>query len=428
LLLLIRPFTWANSIIESQLVQLVQSAQTRIEDHWLGAEGPDYPLQTKYQASFREQLAARLPELLAAGGHTGGLQTYSQRYGEKILTRRHTNGWSPLDWAASMGQANSVKFLIQFYNQTGKSHALLWAGQNGQFQVLEELLCSGADPCFRHPTGDSVIHFASRCGQNKVIQWILHQFGGQISTEYQTFFGQYTVLHEAVDCGQFLTVQMLIKEGCDVNALSVMHETPLMLAVKENGTKDHRNCMQILLQNGADASLLDQNRKTVFDHASKNPACLLMLVQNGAIPDTRAKREIVDKVITLKYARELQEDIVSIIKGHDPGNMTPSQFQSKINDSRKMRQKGYSVLLNFRQRKFHQHGTVLVWTSEALHLIEKSVTSDGQAHHLGMVDAYLHLQLLYSNLQQQTSWNETSNTVLLLKEKDGQFSLETEAY
>ena len=161
----------------------------------------------------------------------------------------------------------------------------------------------------------------------------------------------------------------------------------------------------------------------MFEHASRNPACLLMLVQNGAIPHTKPGMEVVDKLITLELARELREDIVSSIRGHDQGNIIPCGSQRQIGASRKRRQQAHCVLLQFRERKFHQHGTVMVWTSGALHLIEESLI--GQLPDHGMIEAYLHLQLLYSNLQQQTSWRETSNTVLLLKEKDGQFCLQT---
>lgn len=56
---------------------------------------------------------------------------------------------------------------------------------------------------------------------------------------------------------------MLLRNGCNVNAVSDDLETALMLAAENNHTK----IVQLLLANGADIDAKDKNGSTAYDFA-----------------------------------------------------------------------------------------------------------------------------------------------------------------
>ncbi|KAI2808497.1 hypothetical protein RDWZM_005766 [Blomia tropicalis] len=105
---------------------------------------------------------------------------------------------------------------------------ILWAAFNGQLVSLNLLHTHGADPHYKGPSGENALSMASANGHTHV-------------------------------------VKALLGLGVNVNATDEDGNTALMYAAY----KDHKSCVQELLDHGADLTLENSNLDTAFDISVK---------------------------------------------------------------------------------------------------------------------------------------------------------------
>ena len=91
---------------------------------------------------------------------------------------------------------------------------------------------------------------------------------------------KYRWLHCAAIQGYDDAVEVLIRDGADVNAVDECNETPIHCAA-ENG---HVDVAKVLIQNGADVNAVDENNRTPLHFAAENGHVDVakVLIQNGA--------------------------------------------------------------------------------------------------------------------------------------------------
>ena len=123
------------------------------------------------------------------------------------------------------------------------------------------------------------LHKRCHKGDLKAVREYVEQLNeGELTeslTSLKGIFG-YTPLHEAVAGGHHKLVDFLIKKtnGAHLNCRANRGYTPLHLAAK-NG---HKECVKVLLNHGADISLMDEYGKTprqTTERSSKGIARLL---------------------------------------------------------------------------------------------------------------------------------------------------------
>ena len=90
---------------------------------------------------------------------------------------------------------------------------------------------------------------------------------------------KYRWLHCAAIQGYDDAVEVLIRDGADVNAVDECNETPIHCAA-ENG---HVDVAKVLIQNGADVNAVDENNRTPLHFAAENGHVDVakVLIQNG---------------------------------------------------------------------------------------------------------------------------------------------------
>lgn len=88
-----------------------------------------------------------------------------------------------------------------------------------------------------------------------------------IKIESQNEAGQ-TALHEAAIWEEAEIVEFLIRSGADVNIRNKNGQTPLMSAAScaYQDNTEAEECMQVLLQHGADATAIDDEGRNALDH------------------------------------------------------------------------------------------------------------------------------------------------------------------
>jgi hypothetical protein len=100
-------------------------------------------------------------------------------------------------------------------------------------------------------------------------------------------------LHKASEYGHAACVRVLLDHGADVHARSLSDETALMRVCngedlesrnRETEQEQRLECMQILIEKGADVDAVDQNGCSSIIHASiwRRLKCLQRLIDNGA--------------------------------------------------------------------------------------------------------------------------------------------------
>ena len=106
--------------------------------------------------------------------------------------------------------------------------ALYWAAREGQLQVLQHLLSSGADVNMKNKFGKTALHEAARKGYLQVLQHLLSS-GADVN---EKDIGGNTALHDAADRGHLQVLQYLLSSGADVNMKNTYGDTALFLAVE----------------------------------------------------------------------------------------------------------------------------------------------------------------------------------------------------
>ena len=150
------------------------------------------------------------------------------------------------------------------------------AARNGNAQVIQDYIKSGADPDVYQPYGWTALHWASGKGETECVR-LLIRAGANLNVQYGT--GK-TALHYASRSGYIKCVKLLIAAGADVNIQIKDGQTALHLASREGKAE------YVKLFIGAEAGLnvQDQDGWTALHWASRDgkTECVKLLIDAGA--------------------------------------------------------------------------------------------------------------------------------------------------
>ncbi|MBI4027479.1 MAG: ankyrin repeat domain-containing protein [Verrucomicrobia bacterium] len=189
---------------------------------------------------------------------------------------------TPLVRASRRGDLEIMRLLLKAgadpnrISAYGNSSALVDAVQFGHWDAACLLIGAGADVNKPLPQSDGLcsLHVAARRGDPSFVRLLL-EAGANVNVAGKR---GWTPLHAAAAAGQHQVIQSLIAAGASLDAQTTIGfpagETPLMAAVEPCGSPE---CVKVLLEAGADISIRNKKKQTVFDLAQKHPACLKVL-------------------------------------------------------------------------------------------------------------------------------------------------------
>jgi len=205
------------------------------------------------------------------------------------------SGSSPIVMAARGGHLRIVQLLLDKGVTTEDSgQALLSACQYGFKSVAEVLIARGADANFRSRLNLSPLHFAVFGGQTTLVDLLLKR-GAEVNalstpgnkpSGWHDWTGQgATPLHLAVDRGYAILTAQLIAAGAKANATNAEGRTPLHVAAMYGNT----NLCALLLDHGANPNAQTTSGETPLGDAIVVPVrptdTLGLLLRRGADVD-----------------------------------------------------------------------------------------------------------------------------------------------
>ncbi|XP_016141804.1 espin-like [Sinocyclocheilus grahami] len=189
--------------------------------------------------------------------------------GEGDPTVATDTGALPVHYAAAKGDLPSLRLLLEhspqvvnFQTKNGATPLYL-ACQEGHLEVVQYLVKDcGAEPSIRANDGMTPLHAAAQMGHNTVIVWLMSFT--EISLSDRDNDGA-TAMHFAASRGHAKVLSWLLLHGGEIVTDS-WGGTPLHDAA-ENGELE---CCQILVVNGVDMGIRDQDGFSAADLAEYN--------------------------------------------------------------------------------------------------------------------------------------------------------------
>jgi ankyrin repeat protein len=183
-------------------------------------------------------------------------------------------GKAPLALAAKNGRLEAVQMLLDAGADVNTRFAigsandkspLIQAVENGHVEIVELLVARGADVQQQESeTHMSPLHYAAAHDELEMIT-ILLENGADLNAENDF---QWTPLFSAARMGSVESVQALIDAGAEVDALSAEGRTPMMVLIERGRLGGMTAKMMLLLDNGADPNLQDNNGDTALHFAA----------------------------------------------------------------------------------------------------------------------------------------------------------------
>ena len=199
---------------------------------------------------------------------------------ELNINARDGFGWTPLHSASSVGNFDTIKELIEHssidpnaIDDSGKT-ALFWAVGSSMQQDTDtgdpvkavELLLPITDVNIKNADGQTVLHYAMTCQNEKIIEDILNS--NDINVNVQDNEGN-TPLHIACQCQNERGVEMLLeRKDVDISIVNSKKRTPIHVAALLGTQKIVRSLL--------DVNTIDINSR---DYNGSTP--LLLAVESG---------------------------------------------------------------------------------------------------------------------------------------------------
>jgi len=190
------------------------------------------------------------------------------------VNERGPDGSTPLQWAVYDQDVEKIRELIRAgadvnaANNFG-ANAMQLAAEVAHREILDLLLDAGADVDSPNPEGQTALMLVARTGDVAAAK-LLVKNGATIDARES--WGQQTALMWASARRHPAMMDLLIREGADINAISAVRDynshvtaegrakrldsgglTPLMFAVRENC----KSCVELLIENNVDLDLTD---------------------------------------------------------------------------------------------------------------------------------------------------------------------------
>ena len=208
------------------------------------------------------------------------------------VNQRDGKEWTTLMEAAEKGHTDCVEYLIK----NGAHFNMFDAAQIGMLDWLKRLVDAGQDVNQRDRKERTPLMCAAEKGHTDCVEYLI-QNGAQLDLKEDGL----TALHLAALEGHLEVMKRLLEAGQDVNQRGRSERTPLMWAANY----DRADCVEYLLQNGAQLDLKDKRGNTALHlaaDAGQNRGyqslsynrCVEYLIQNDAVMDVCTAANIGD--------------------------------------------------------------------------------------------------------------------------------------
>ena len=180
-------------------------------------------------------------------------------HGPTVAPKRST-------WPATVGNFPLIRFLLDqgasleardFFKRT----PLHWAIEANQALIVSRLLQEGADPNASDRIGKTALMFSLDQPNPGLVQQLLAAGADPKRTNFKGM----TALHLAA-LRDPQALELLLDQGIDPDQLNSEGQSALLLAASRN-PKRHRRSIKLLINRGANLTLLDNEDATVLDYS-----------------------------------------------------------------------------------------------------------------------------------------------------------------
>uniref|UniRef100_A0A8C1RHG8 Synuclein alpha interacting protein n=1 Tax=Cyprinus carpio TaxID=7962 RepID=A0A8C1RHG8_CYPCA len=166
---------------------------------------------------IRDEDGNNLLHVSAAQGHADCLQHLTSLMGEDCLNERNTQQLTPAGLAVRNGHLECVRWMVR------------------ETEAIAELSCTREHP--------SLIHYAARHGQERVLLWLLQFMQEQAISLDEADQNGNTAVHVAAQFGHLSCVQTLVEYGSNVTVQNQQGERPSQSAERQG----HSTCSRYLV-------------------------------------------------------------------------------------------------------------------------------------------------------------------------------------
>ncbi|XP_077416723.1 synphilin-1 isoform X2 [Vanacampus margaritifer] len=166
---------------------------------------------------IRDEAGNNLLHVSASQGHAECLQHLTSLMGEDGLNERNQQQLTPAGFAVKNGHLECVRWMVS------------------ETEAIAELSCTREHP--------SLIHYAARYGQEKVLLWLLQFMQEQAISLDEVDHNGNTGVHVAAQYGHLTCIQTLVEYGSNVTVLNQQGERPSQLAERQG----HSPCARYLV-------------------------------------------------------------------------------------------------------------------------------------------------------------------------------------